>query len=171
MVLGHSGNFDGDAVLDLLQQPQTAEFITTKLWKEFISPVPEAREVKRFAAGQRRSGYEISCCPCDAHVRCIYAPQYRGTLVKSPTELVVGTLQLFRWQANDLRPAALTVAYLGQNLFSPPNVRAGRVAMPGSTVRLCSAARTFSIGCFLNPHRSEANSKEQINPCRLRLRC
>jgi uncharacterized protein (DUF1800 family) len=124
-VLGRSGTFDGEAVLDLLlQQPQTAEFIAAKLWKEFISPAPEAREVKRFAAVFRRSGYEIkpllfAMLTSDA----FYAPQYRGTLVKSPTELVVGTLQLFSLQANDLHPAALTVAYLGQNLFSPPNVK------------------------------------------------
>jgi uncharacterized protein (DUF1800 family) len=124
-VLGRSGNFDGDAVLDLLlQQPQTAEFIAAKLWQEFISPQPEEREVKRLGALFRRSGYEIkplifALLTCDA----FYAPQYRGTLVKSPVELVVGTLRLFAVEANDLRPAALTVAYLGQNLFAPPNVK------------------------------------------------
>src|SRR6516162_2581893 len=35
-VLGRTGRFDGDAVLDLLlAQPQTAEYITAKLWREF----------------------------------------------------------------------------------------------------------------------------------------
>ena len=41
-VFGRSGNFDGDAVLDiLLAQPQTAEFIVSKLWREFVSPSPD----------------------------------------------------------------------------------------------------------------------------------
>ena len=49
-VLARSGNFDGDAVLDiLLAQPATAEFITAKLWREFVSPDPDPREVKRIA--------------------------------------------------------------------------------------------------------------------------
>ena len=59
-VLGESGNFDGDQVLDiLLRQPATAEFIVTKLWREFISPQPDAAEVKRIAAAFRQSGYDI----------------------------------------------------------------------------------------------------------------
>ncbi len=40
-VLGKSGNFDGDQVIDiLLAKPETAQFITRKLWKEFVSPAP-----------------------------------------------------------------------------------------------------------------------------------
>ena len=41
LIFGQRGNFDGDAVLDLLlQQPATAEFISAKLWKAFVSPSP-----------------------------------------------------------------------------------------------------------------------------------
>ena len=41
-VFGKTGNFDGDAVLDiLLAQPATAEFIVRKLWREFVSPQPD----------------------------------------------------------------------------------------------------------------------------------
>jgi uncharacterized protein (DUF1800 family) len=37
-VLGHAGAFDGDAVLDLLLgEPQTAQFVSAKLWREFVS--------------------------------------------------------------------------------------------------------------------------------------
>ena len=59
-VLGRSGNFDGDAVLDiLLAQPQTAEFVVAKLWREFVSPRPDPTEVKRVARAFRDSDYEI----------------------------------------------------------------------------------------------------------------
>lgn len=124
-VLGRSGNFDGDAILDiLLERPQTAEFVTRKLWKEFISPSPDEREVKRFARVFRDGAYEIkpllhAMLTSDA----FYAPPNRGTLVKSPVELVAGTLKQFSVQADDLRPAAVTLAFLGQNLFSPPNAK------------------------------------------------
>ena len=50
-VLGKTGNFDGDDVLDiLLAQPATAEFVSRKLWREFVSPEPDPAEVKRIAA-------------------------------------------------------------------------------------------------------------------------
>ena len=56
-VFGSAGNFDGDAVLDiLLAQPATAEFIVRKLWREFVSPQPDdsARESDRGAVSRER---------------------------------------------------------------------------------------------------------------------
>jgi uncharacterized protein (DUF1800 family) len=124
-VLGHRGNVDGDAVLDiLLEQPQTAEFIVRKLWREFVSPEPDAAQVTRIAAVFRQSRYDIR-----AALRALltsdafYAPQYRATLIKSPVDLVVGTLRQFQFTTGDTAPFALVVAQLGQNLFAPPNVK------------------------------------------------
>ena len=124
-VLGRSGALDGDAVIDiLLAQPQTAEFIVRKLWREFVSPEPDAGEVRRIAGVLRDSRYDIrtalrALLTSDA----FYAPQHRAALVKSPVDLVVGTLRQFQMTAGDVPPFALVVAQLGQNLFSPPNVK------------------------------------------------
>jgi Protein of unknown function (DUF1800) len=52
-----------------------------------------------------------------------YAPRNRGSLVKSPVDLVVGTLRQFRMTVADPLPYALTVGRLGQDLFAPPNVK------------------------------------------------
>ncbi len=127
-VLGRSGNFDGDAVLDImLAQPQTAEFIVGKLWREFVSPhvtAADAAEVRRIAGVFRDNRYDIravlrALLTSDA----FYAPQYRATLVKSPVDLVVGTLRQFEFTTGDVAPFSLVVAQLGQNLFAPPNVK------------------------------------------------
>jgi uncharacterized protein (DUF1800 family) len=124
-VLGRSGALDGDQVLDiLLARPETAEFITTKLWKEFVSPTPEAREVKRLAAVLRDSRYEVkplmrAMLASDA----FWSPDNRASLVKSPVELVVGTLRTFDIRPFTMRPAVLASAVLGQNPMSPPNVK------------------------------------------------
>jgi uncharacterized protein (DUF1800 family) len=124
-VLGRSGDLDGDNVLDLLlAQPETAQFITAKLWREFVSPDPDPAEVKRIAARFRESGYDIKVALRSMLTSAaFYAPQNRGCLIKSPVDLAVGTVQLFEVQTGDLIPFALLTAGLGQNLFSPPNVR------------------------------------------------
>jgi uncharacterized protein (DUF1800 family) len=124
-VLGRSGNLSGDDVLrTLLAHPRTAEHVVEKLWREFVSPHPDPIEVKRIARRFRDSGYDIQAAlrtllTSDA----FYAANNRATLIKSPVELVVGTLRQFRFSTGEMLPFAFTVAQLGQNLFAPPNVK------------------------------------------------
>jgi uncharacterized protein (DUF1800 family) len=124
-VLGQSGNFFGDDVLDiLLQQPACAEFIVTKLWREFISPTPDPAEVTRIAKHFRGSHYEIKVALRELFLLpAFWDEKNRGTLVKSPVELVVGALRQFDFTYDDPLPFTFAVAQLGQNLFSPPNVK------------------------------------------------
>jgi uncharacterized protein (DUF1800 family) len=124
-VLGKSGNFSGDDVLDiLLAQPACAEFIVTKLWREFISPDPDPAEVKRIAKRFRDSHYEIKVALRELFLsNAFWNEKNRGTLVKSPVELIVGSLKQFNFTYDDPLPFTFAVAQLGQNLFSPPNVK------------------------------------------------
>ncbi len=128
-VLGKSGNFDGDQVIDiLLRKPETAQFVTRKLWREFISPAvgkpADEAQVARFADDFRDSGYNISklmraMLTSDA----FYAADNRASLIKSPVEFVVGTMKQFDIETPNLRPFVLAAALLGQNVFAPPNVK------------------------------------------------
>jgi len=124
-ILGRSGSFDGRAVLDiLLAQPQTAEFVTGKLWREFVSPVPDPVEVRRIASAFRASGYDIRVALNALLVSdAFYAPQNRAALIKSPVELVVGTLRQFDFTTAGVMPFVVTTNQLGQRLFAPPNVK------------------------------------------------
>jgi uncharacterized protein (DUF1800 family) len=124
-VLGRTGDFDGNAVLDiLLAHPQTAEFVSRKLWKEFISPTPDEEELHRFARIFRNSRYDIKTLMRAMLTSDVfYAVENRATLVKSPVELVVGTLKQFEIEAPNLRPFVIAGALLGQNVFAPPNVK------------------------------------------------
>ncbi|MFC3108882.1 DUF1800 family protein [Undibacterium arcticum] len=124
-VLGRSGNFDGDAVLDiLLAQPACAEFVVSKLWREFVSPNPNPAEVARIARHFRDSRYDIKTALHDLFLSPFFWDLgNRGTLVKSPVELMVGTLRQFQFSYDDPLPFTFAVAQLGQNLFNPPNVK------------------------------------------------
>ena len=124
-VLGQTGNFNGDDVLEiLLQQPATATLISQKLWRDLISSQPDPVEINRLAAIFRSQHYEIrpllrAILLSDA----FWAPQNRGNLIKSPVELLVGSVRQLDIQ--QLNPRVLTIAsrQLEQDLFAPPNVK------------------------------------------------
>jgi uncharacterized protein (DUF1800 family) len=124
-VFGHIGDYDGDAVLDiLLQQPACAEFISTKLWREFISPNPDPAQIKYIAHEFRASNYDIkTALRALFNSDAMYAQENRAVLIKSPVDLVVGTLRQVQFTVPDTLPFALNLGQLGQNLFSPPNVK------------------------------------------------
>ncbi|MGZ5099852.1 MAG: DUF1800 domain-containing protein [Usitatibacter sp.] len=124
-VLGKTGSFDGDEVIDiLLARPETAQFIAAKAWREFVSPTPDAPEVRRWAAVFRDSRYEVkpllrAVFTSDA----FWSADNRASLIKSPVDLVIGTMRTFDIRPFDLRAAVFACAALGQNPFSPPNVK------------------------------------------------
>ncbi|MFO1302529.1 MAG: DUF1800 domain-containing protein [Burkholderiales bacterium] len=124
-VLGRSGRFDGDAVLDvILGRPQASEFIVAKMWREFVSADPDPREVVRIAQIFRGRDYGIK-----AALRALLLTDAfwdavnRGTMVKSPVELVVGTLRQLDVAPSGATPFVVVAAGMGQNLFAPPNVK------------------------------------------------
>jgi uncharacterized protein (DUF1800 family) len=128
-VFGRSGALDGDLVLDLLlARPETSRFVAAKLWREFVSPAPaderERAELERAARTFRETGYSISAALRDLLMSdAFWAPANRGTLVKSPADLVVGTLRQFRIDYSDPLPFVLAMRQLGQDLLAPPNVK------------------------------------------------
>lgn len=128
-VLGRSGRFDGDAVLDiLLAQPPAARFIGAKLWREFVSPQPrneaERAELERVAQRLRASDWQVRPALRELLLsEAFWASENRAALIKSPVELAVGSLRQFDMQMDNALPIAVVTARLGQGLFTPPNVK------------------------------------------------
>ena len=124
-VLGQTGNLDGGQVLDiLLEQPAAATFIARKLWLEFVSPTPDSAVVERVARQLRSSDYDMGAALAELLLSdAFWAEGNRGSLVKSPVDLVVGTVRQFDVSYGDVTPFVLEIAQLGQNLLTPPNVK------------------------------------------------
>jgi uncharacterized protein (DUF1800 family) len=124
-VLGVSGNLDGDAVLDiLLAQPQTAEFVVRKLWREFVSLTPDESETRRIARRYRDSGYDMRVALREIFgSRAFWAAESRLALVKSPVDWVLGTLNSLEVEPPEAQHLAIALRQLGQDLFAPPNVK------------------------------------------------
>ncbi|NPT44396.1 DUF1800 family protein [Paraburkholderia sp. 1N] len=136
-VLGQTGPFDGDQVLDiLLTRPETATFVTTKLWREFVSDTPDPARIAPIAAQFRASHYDIKVALRGLFLSdAFWDDNDRGVLVKSPAEFVVGTLRTFDIGYDNTAPFAAQIRTLGENLFYPPNVK----GWPGGTIWINSS--------------------------------
>ena len=134
-LFGQSGNLDGDQALDiLLEQPAAPRFIVGKLWREFVSPAADTAvnqaDLARAAAHFKASGFDIAQALRDLLLSdSFWDTSNWGSLIKSPVDLVVGTVRQFGFSYTDVTPLVLKSAQLGQNLLVPPNVK----GWPGNT--------------------------------------
>ena len=124
-IFGKTGNFDGNDVAKmLLAHPATARFVVAKLWREFISDAPDAAAVERLAKSFRDSGYAIKPLLREMLLsREFWDPANRTALIKSPVELIVGTIRTFELPIADLEALPNFAKRLGQDVFDPPNVK------------------------------------------------
>lgn len=123
-VLNKTGNFDGDDVLNiLLEQKQTATYITTKLYRFFVNDEVDKEKVKWLADRFYKSGYEISALLKDIFTSdWFYGQKNIGTRVKSPVDLLVGIRRAMPMQIENEETQLYLQKILGQILFYPPNV-------------------------------------------------
>ncbi|MCW5733528.1 MAG: DUF1800 domain-containing protein [Enhydrobacter sp.] len=125
MFLGESGAFAGeDIVAILLRQPRTAELVVEKLWREFVSLIPDPTEVKRLAAVLRNGNYEMKPVLRAMFLSPAFRePSARGALIKSPIDLIVGSVHLLGLPVPEKTQLVRMLQGLGQLPFSPPNVK------------------------------------------------
>jgi uncharacterized protein (DUF1800 family) len=123
-VLGKTGNFDGDEVLDiLLSQKQTAKYLTQKIYRFFVNEKIDDEKVNWLTDRFYQSTYDIGKLMEDIFTSdWFYDEKNIGTKIKSPIELVAGIQRLLPMKLEN--PEALTFLQraLGQMLFYPPNV-------------------------------------------------
>jgi len=123
--LGKTGNLGGDDIIAIvLRHPRTAETIVEKLWREFVSLKPDPAEVTRLAGVFRDGGYEMKPLLRAMFLSPAFRdPANRGALIKSPVELVVGTVHVFGLPVPEKTQLVRMMAGLGQSPFDPPNVK------------------------------------------------
>ncbi len=123
--LGKVGYFTGDDILDiLLQQKQTAVFITQKIYRFFVSDEQiDEKRVKELAADFYASKYDIKKMLQQIFTAdWFYKSGVVGAKVKSPIELLVGYQRLIPLTFINPNVPIQLQRILGQTLFTPPNV-------------------------------------------------
>ena len=137
--LGRTGNFDGDDILNiLLEQPQTAVFITQKLYKYFVNESTDDKNVQWLSQRFYDNKYDIKKLLEDIYSSdWFYTEKNIGNKIKSPIELLAGIRRLLPLELDNDQSQLLFQKVLGQILFYPPNVAGwpgGRTWIDSSTL-------------------------------------
>jgi len=134
--LGNSGDFDGDDIIGILcSNPQTAKFITAKLWRWFVYPDPEPTLIDRLAEPFFGNGLDIGQL-----LRAImespefYSERAERAIYKNPVDFAVVTARQLGFGAQALTgenyesavklATALRISTkgMGMDLMWPPDV-------------------------------------------------
>jgi uncharacterized protein (DUF1800 family) len=134
--LGERGNLNGDDIIDIIcKQPSAARFVARHLYNFFVAdevevpawqrtPPRDPEAIKMLEDEYFRSGYNIG-----SMLRVLFNSDSfknaRFEKVKSPTEVVIGTMRLvkdFTSPKLGLNPLANNIRYMGQDLMNPPTV-------------------------------------------------
>ena len=124
-LFGQRGAFDGDDLIDIiLQQPQAAQFAARLFWRNYISEFRQDDAAITAIADQfRSSDYELSVLlRATLSHDAFWHAQYRGGIIKSPVDLLLGTVRSTAYVPESWEMIPALLGQLGQQLLEPPNV-------------------------------------------------
>jgi uncharacterized protein (DUF1800 family) len=142
-VLGKQGRFDGDDVLNiLLEQKQTALYITRKLYRYLVNETVDEDRVAWLAGRWYQRNYDISALLQDIFSsEWFYEPRNIGCRIKSPIDLLAGIRRLLPMTIANDEVQLVLQRLLGQLLFYPPNV----AGWPGGSSWIDSSTLMFRL--------------------------
>lgn len=120
--MGKKGRFSGDDIVDiLLKNPYTSETIAQKFWYEFVSDeVANPVTIRHWGKIFRQANYDIRTLLITVlNSEEFWLTQNRGAKIKSPVELLVGSLRSLTLTPPSNRRIINLCSALGQPLFCP----------------------------------------------------
>jgi hypothetical protein len=134
--LGHTGNFDGEDIIDIIvQQPACHRFIARHLYNFFVAdetqvpawqttPPCDPKAIETLA-----KAFADSHCDMRSTLRTLFLSDFfkeaRFAKIKSPAEVVIALLRLaggYEFPAPGIGNLAKQPTYMGQELLNPPSV-------------------------------------------------
>lgn len=122
--LGRSGSFTGDDILNIiLENKQTAKFITQKIYAFFVNSNIDTARVSQLTDQFYNSKYNIAALMETIFTSdWFYDPKNIGVKIKSPIELLVGIQRMIPMKLENDSALLNMQRILGQQLLYPPNV-------------------------------------------------
>ncbi len=139
--MGKTGNFNGEDIIKIiLEQPETATFITRKIYRFFVNEKIDETRIQRLSQSFFASNYDIKELLYSIFTSdWFYAPENVGVKIKSPVELIAGIIRTLQVTFDDSLTLVFIERALGQVLFHPPNVAGwpgGKTWIDNSTLML-----------------------------------
>jgi uncharacterized protein (DUF1800 family) len=124
-LLGKRGRFDGEDLVRLIvEQPQSARYLTAKLWTWFAGTRPSPEVNEALASAFRESDGNLKeLLRLMFLSTAFYEPEYRQAQVKSPVIWLVAACRQLELPLPPPLLATRIIASLGQDLFLPPSVK------------------------------------------------
>ena len=164
-VFGHTGNYSGDDIIDLVFQKKAAStFLPKELARFYLSDTPlPATYTDSLGATWAQSGFELRRLAqlffCS---RAFYAADFHGNFIKSPVQFYLGLLQDLDLSVAPIpRRVIGALRQMGQLPFDPPNVRGwvgGRAWINSATL----ATRRQVIDALLHPINEAALNADEL---------
>ena len=180
--LGHRGRFGGEDVINIVvRQPATAKFLARHLYNYFVADEPQVPSWNITPPGDPEAvdalikAYNDSNYDIREMLRVLFLSDFfknaRFARVKSPAELVVGTVRL-AGNYNTYRPGFMALAsecdFQGQELLNPPSVESWHTGSEwidgGSLVRRINFAAGLLGNTSLPGVRTMVDSLKARNP-------
>lgn len=124
-IFGNTGYFDGDDFIEqIVAQPQSAIYITGKLWNFFAGEMPSPELNAGLADLFRRGGNDFKpLMRIIFSTEEFYSPSVVRNQVKSPVQWLVGTARMLECELPPPLVSTQLLRSLGQDIFAPPNVK------------------------------------------------
>lgn len=121
---GKTGNFSGEDIINLiLEDKQTASFITNKVINFFVGSNIEKSVLEELTNNFYQSGYDIGKLMLSIYASdWFYSEKLKGNRIKSPVELIAGIQVHTSGTFNNPLNMIFLQKALGQVLLQPPNV-------------------------------------------------
>lgn len=149
--MGQRGNFNGDDIIEIiLKHKACAPYMASRLWNYFAyEPTDSDKEmIESLGNLLRESDWELR--PVIRTIltsRAFYSERAVGTMIKSPIQLVIGTVRALGIEMPNTRLVLAQLAQMGQVPLQPPNVKGwpgGRLWINTSTLFV-----RYNTGVFL----------------------
>lgn len=122
--MGETGDFNGDDIIAIvLANPQTARYLTEKLYRFFVSPQFNEVMVSKWANQLYKNNYDIAQLMESIFTSDhFYEDAVIGSRIKSPIEYLVGMMRQLDLDFKQKESSFYLQRALGQVLFFPPNI-------------------------------------------------
>ena len=160
--LGETGRFNGEDVIDIIvKQPATARFICRHLYNFFVADEPQVpawheqppkdpEAVDALVHAYTESGGQIRPI-LRTLLNSDFFKEARFKRVKSPVELVIGTIKLvgtFDFPNYGLADLSKATALMGQDIFNPPTVEGWHTGIEWIDFGILTERVNFAVDQF-----------------------